>query len=56
MESKKIKQTSEITTTKKKQTHNYREQTSGYQSGCGKGKGKDRGNGARGTNYLLCIT
>ena len=49
------KQTSEITTTKKKKTHNYREQTSGYQWGCGKGKGKDRGNGVRGTNYLLGI-
>ena len=49
------KQTSEITTTKKKKTHNYRQQTSGYQWGCGKGKGKDRGNGVRGTNYLLGI-
>ena len=54
MESKKIRQTREITT-KKKLTHNYREETSGYQWGCGKGKGKDRVKGVRGTNYLLCI-
>ena len=53
MESK--KQTSEITTTTKKQTHNYGEQTSGYQWGWGKGEGKDRGNGVRGTKYLLGI-
>ena len=29
-----------VNTTKKKQTHRYREQTSGYQCGKGRGRGK----------------
>ena len=33
----------------KKQTHTYREQTSGYQGG----KGQDRGGGEGGTNYWM---
>ena len=37
----KIKQTSEYK--KKKQTHRYREQTSGYQWGEGMGEGQERG-------------
>ena len=37
VESKKIKQTD---VTKQKQTHRYREQTSGYQWGEGSGRGK----------------
>ena len=38
-----------VNTTKKKQTHRYREQTSGYQWGEGKGEGHHRG--LRSTNY-----
>ena len=40
-----------VTITKKKQTHRYREQTSGYQWGEGRGEGQYRGRGLRGTNY-----
>ena len=39
--------------TKQKQTHRYREQTSGYQWGEGSGEGQDVGRGLRGTNYYL---
>ena len=38
---------------KQKQTHRYREQTSGYQCGEGPGEGQDRGRGLRGTNYYV---
>ena len=37
--------------TKKKQTHRYRERTSGYQWGEGREEGKYRGRGVGGTNY-----
>ena len=40
-----------VNITKKKQTHRYREQTSGYQWGEGSGEGQCRGRGLRGTNY-----
>ena len=36
---------------KKKQTHRYREQTSGFQWGEGSGEGQDKGRGLRGPNY-----
>ena len=36
--------------TKQKQTHRYREQTSGYQWGEGGEEGQDKGRGLRGTN------
>ena len=39
-----------MNTTKQKQTHRYRGQTSGYQWGEEKGKGQDRRRGLRGTN------
>ena len=39
-----------VNITKKKQTHRYREQTSGYQWGERSGEGKGRGRGLRGTN------
>ena len=39
--------------TKKKQTHTYREQTSGYQWGEGRGKRQYRGKELRGTNYYI---
>ena len=39
-----------VNKTKKKQTHRYREQTSGYQWGEGRG-GRIRGRELRGTNY-----
>ena len=39
--------------TKKKQIHRYREQTSGYQWGDGKGEGRHRGRGLRGTNSYI---
>ena len=39
--------------TKHKQTHRYREQTSGYQWGEGRSKGQDRDWGLRGTNYFM---
>ena len=38
-----------VNITKKKQTHRYREQISGYQWGEGEGVGQDRGKGSRGT-------
>ena len=37
--------------TKQKQTHRYREQTSGYHWGEGGGEGQDRSRGLRSTNY-----
>ena len=37
--------------TKKKKTHRYREQTSGYQ--CVAGEGQYRGGGVGGTNYWV---
>ena len=39
--------------TEGKQTHRYREQTSGYQWGEGQGEGKYRGKGVRGINYYV---
>ena len=39
--------------TKQKQTHRYREQTSGYQWGEGKGEGQNRIKGLRGTSYYV---
>ena len=48
--SQKIKQ---MHITKQKQMHRYREQTSGYQWGKGKGDGQDRGRGLRGTDYYV---
>ena len=39
--------------TKKKQTHRYREQTSGYQWGELWGEGQYRGSGLRDTNYQV---
>ena len=39
--------------TKRKQTHRYREQTSGYQWGEGRGKKQDRDGGLRDTNYYV---
>ena len=38
---------------KKKQTHRYREQTSGYQLGEGRREGQDRVRGLRDTNYYV---
>ena len=38
-----------------KQTHRYREQSSGYQWGEGSGEGEDRDRGLRSTNYYLLI-
>ena len=49
MESKKYNKLVNIT--KKKQTHRYRGQTSGYQWGEGRGEGQDRGREVKGTNY-----
>ena len=49
MESK--KQSKVVNITKKKQTHRYREQTSGFQREEGKGAGQYRGRGLRDTNY-----
>ena len=40
-----------MNTTKQKQTHRYRKQTSGYQWEEGSGEGQDRGMELRGTNY-----
>ena len=42
-----------VNITKKKQTHRYREQTSGYCWGEGKGEGQDRGRESRSTNYYV---
>ena len=39
--------------TKKKQTHKYREQTSGYQRGERRGKGQYKAKGLRSTNYYV---
>ena len=39
-----------VNITKKKQTHRYKEQTSGYQRGQGLGKGQYRSRGSRDTN------
>ena len=36
-----------------KQSHRYREQTSGYQWGRGRGEEQDRGMGLRDTNYYV---
>ena len=49
MESKKYNKL--VNVTKKNQTHRYREQTSGYQWGEGRGEGQNRGRELRGTNY-----
>ena len=49
MESKKYNKLANIT--KKKQTHRYREQASGYQWGEARGKGQYRGRGLKGINY-----
>ena len=38
---------------KQKQTHKYREQTSGYQWGEGSEEGQDRSRGLRDTNYYV---
>lgn len=38
---------------KQKQSHQYRKQTTGYQWGEGREKGKDKGKGLRGTNYYI---
>ena len=40
-----------VNITKKKQTHRYREQTSSYLWGEGRGEGQYRGRGLRSTNY-----
>ena len=48
VESKKYNKVVNIT--KKKQTHSYREQTSGYQWGKGRTEGQDRGRGLRHTD------
>ena len=39
--------------TKQKYTHRYREQTSGYQWGEGRGEGQDRDRALRGINYYV---
>ena len=39
--------------TKKKQTHRYREQTSGYQWVEGRGEGQDMGRGFKKKNFFL---
>ena len=39
--------------TKQKQTHRYREQTSGHQWEEGRREGGDRGRGLRGTNFWV---
>ena len=49
MESEK-KYNKPVNITKEKQTHRYREQTSGYQWGEGSREEHDRGRGLRGTN------
>ena len=51
MESKKYKKLMNVT--KKKQTHRYREQASGYQWGEGRGKGQYRGRGLADANYYI---
>ena len=39
--------------TKQKQTHRYREQTSGYEWGEGRGEREGRGRGLKSTNYSV---
>ena len=51
VESKKYNKLENIT--KKKWTHRYREQTSGYQWGEGREEEQYRGRGLRGTNYYV---
>ena len=51
MESKKYNKLVNIT--KKRQTHRYREQTSGYPWVDGRGEKQYRGTGLRGTNYYV---
>ena len=51
MESKKYNKLVNIT--KKKQTHRYREQTSGYQWGEGREEGKHMAGELRGANYYV---
>ena len=41
----------QMNTTKQKQTHRYREQTSGYQRRVTRDKGHDKGRGLRSTKY-----
>ena len=50
VESRKIKL---MNITKKKQTHKYRKQTSGYWWGEGSWEGQDRGRGFRRKNYYV---
>ena len=47
------KQNKLVNITQKKQTHRYREQTSGYQWEEGMGERQDRGRGLIGTNYYI---
>ena len=42
-----------VNITKEIQTHRFREQTSGFQWGEGKGEGQDGGRGLRGINYYV---
>ena len=49
MEPKKYNKLANLT--KKKQTHRFREQTSGYQWGEGRREEQDSGSGVRDTNY-----
>ena len=42
-----------VNITKRKQTHRYGEETSGYQWGDRKGEDQHRGRGLRGTNYYI---
>ena len=51
MESKKYNKL--VNKTKKKQTHRYGEQTSGYQWGVRMGEGQYGGRGEGGTNYWV---
>ena len=47
------KQNKQINITKQKQTHRYREQTTGYPWGERGGEGQDRGRGLKDTNYCV---
>ena len=47
------KQNKQINITKQKQTHRYREQTTGYPWGERRGEGQDRGRGLKDTNYCV---
>ena len=50
----KLKNTTKLVNiTKMKETHRYREKTSGYQWGEGRGEEQDRGGGLKGTNYYV---